>query len=115
VNYKFHIYDPISGTERVVPAPSAGSTCNVARVKHGRFCDTVVSKFDQSDSSRFVTYYCCYASTNGSTGRVVGRADHSASAGGGLASASTAVASSYSHSYYGSRLAFRGEIVEVDE
>lgn len=115
VNYKFHIYDPISGTERVVPAPSAGSGCNVARMKHGRFCDTVVSKFDQSDSSRFVTYYCCYASTNGSSGRVVGRAGDNAGAGGGLACAGTGVASSVSYAFYGSRLAFRGEIVEVDE
>ena len=115
VNYKFHIYDPISGTERVVPAPSAGSGCNVARVKHGRFCDTVVSKFDQSDNSRFVTYYCCYASTNSSTGRVVGRANNNAYAYGGLACAYTNYASSYSSSHHGSRLAFRGEIVEVDE
>ena len=115
VNYKFHIYDPISGTERVVSAPSAGSGCNVARVKHGRFCDTIVSKFDQSDSSRFVTYYCCYASTNGSTGRVVGRAGSVAYANGGLAYAYTSYASSSSYSNFGSRLAFRGEIVEVDE
>ena len=114
-DYTFHIYDPITDTERTVKAPSDYTTHNVARVKNGRFCDTIVSKYDPTDSSRFVTYYCCYASTNGSTGRVVGRASNSASAGGGLAYAYTLAASSYSYSHYGSRLAFRGEIVEVDE
>lgn len=115
VDYKFHIYDPISKTDREVSAPSQGSGCNVARVRNGRFCDTTVSKFDMSDSSKFITYYACYSSTNGSTGRVVGRANSSANASGGLAYAYTNNASSFSYTYYGSRLAFRGEIVEVAE
>jgi len=115
VDYKFRIYDPISGSERVVKAANVNSGYNVARIKLGRFCDTVVSKFDPSDNSRFVTYFCCYAAVVGSTGRVVGRASYSANVYGGLACASTGSASSYSSTYSGSRLAFRGEIVEVDE
>ena len=115
VDYKFHVYNALTDTERVVQCPSQGSGCNVARVKHGRFCDITPSKMDTSDSSRFITYYCCYASINGTTGRVVGRAYDSASAYGGLAYAHTSFASSFSHTYYGARLAFRGDIVEVDE
>lgn len=115
IDYKFRIYDPISDTERVVPAPSALTGYNVARVKHGRFCDITPSKLDPSDNSRFITHYCCYASINGSTGRVVGRAHYDAYAYGGLAFSHTYYASSGSNTYGGARLAFRGDIVEVDE
>ena len=115
VDYKFHIYNALTDTERVVQCPSQGSGCNVARVKHGRFCDITPSKMDTSDSSRFITYYCCYASINGTTGRVVGRACSNASANGGLAFTYTSYASSGSYTYSGARLAFRGDIVEVDE
>jgi hypothetical protein len=115
-DYTFHIYDPISDTERTVKTPnSTYSGYNVARVKNGRFCDTIVSKFDTSDSIRFITHYCCFATINGSAGRVVSRAVSNASVSGGLAYASTGNASSSSSTHYGSRLAFRGEIVEVDE
>lgn len=114
-DYKFHIYDPITGTERVVQAPSDLSTYNVARVKHGRYCDITPSKLDPSDNSMYITYYCCYATLSGSIGRVVGRASYNASAYGGLACAYTSNASSGSNTHSGARLAFRGEIVEVDE
>ena len=115
VDYKFHIYNALTDTERVVQCPSQGSGCNVARVKHGRFCDITPSKMDTSDSSRFITYYCCYASINGTTGRVVGRAYYNANAGGGLAYTSANSASSNSNANVGARLTFRGDIVEVDE
>ena len=115
VDYKFHIYNALTDTERVVQCPSQGSGCNVARVKHGRFCDITPSKMDTSDSSRFITHYCCYASINGTTGRVVGRASSNASANGGLACTYSHHASSVSNTVYGARLAFRGDIVEVDE
>lgn len=115
VDYKFRIYDPISGSERVVKAANVNSGYNVARIKLGRFCDTVVSKFDPSDSSLFVTYFCCYATVVGSTGRVVGRAYDYASVYGGLACANSSSVSSHSSTSYGSRLAFRGDIVEVAE
>ena len=115
VDYNFHYYDPIEKTERVVKAASANSAHNVARVRNGRFCDTTVSMYDSTDASKYITYYCCYASSVGTTGRVVGRAVVSASAYGGCAYASTSYASSYSGTGSGSRLAFRGEIVEVAE
>jgi hypothetical protein len=115
VDYKFHIYDPISDRERVVGVPSGATGYNVARVKHGRFCDILPSKLDTTDNSRFITYYCCYATINSNAGRVVGRAGYDANASGGLAYTGAGNASSYSSTSSGSRLAFRGEIVEVDE
>ena len=104
VDYKFHVYNALTDTERVVQCPSQGSGCNVARVKHGRFCDITPSKMDTSDSSRFITYYCCYASINGTTGRVVSRANNNANANGGLAYTNTNNASSNSNTNNGARL-----------
>ena len=104
-DYTLHIYDPISDTERTVKTPNGTySGYNVARVKNGRFCDTIVSKFDTNDNSRFITYYCCYATINSSTGRVVGRASYNANVSGGLAYANTNNASSNSNTNNGSRL-----------
>ena len=113
VDYKFRIYDPVNNEERAVQ--SVSGTYNVARVKHGRMCDTLPSKLDSSDNSRFVTYYCAQATLTGSTGRVVCRAYNNAIANGGLACTSAIFVSSFSSASYGSRLAFRGDIVEVAE
>ena len=113
VNYMFETYDPISNTGRKIRSTSGQS--NIARVKHGRLCDTIPVKLDTTDNSRFVTYYCAQGYLVGSTGRVVGRAGYNANAYGGLAFAYTHGASSDSYTYSGSRLAFRGEIVEVAE
>lgn len=114
-DYTFHIYDPICNKERTVTAPSEGSQYNVARIRGGRYCDTIVSKFDTSDNSMFITYFSCYSFVSSGTGRVVGRAGSNAYAYGGLAYASTGFVSSGSLTNCGSRLAFRGDIVEVSE
>lgn len=111
VDYKFHIYDPITKTERIVATPGSVSGNNIARVRNGRLCETTISAAD-SDTSKFITYYCAYASCNGSKGRVVGRAGYNGNVSGGLAYAYTVSASSNSSSSVGGRLAFRGEIVE---
>ena len=110
---KFRIYDPLSDTERAVQ--SVGGTYNVARVRHGRLCDLVPSKLDSSDNTRFVTHYCAQATLTTGTGRVVGRASSNANVSGGLAFTYANNVSSFSNTSYGSRLAFRGEIVEVAE
>ena len=107
VNHKWHIYNPLTGTERVVQGINF-TGAEIARVRHGRFCDIIASK-SYSDSN-YATYYAdqqAYATTSG---RVVGRASHNSGAGGGLAFASAYYASSYSGSSHGSRLAFRGAI-----
>lgn len=109
VDAKYHIYDPINETERLVQALTTNSGYCVARTKHGRFCDIVASKFN-SDNSRFVANYADGQWYTASRCRVVGRSHHNANAYGGVAYAHADFASSYSSSHYGSRLAFRGEI-----
>ncbi len=104
---KYHIFDPLTKTERVVQAPSSLGAC-IVRVKHGRYCDTIASKV--YDDSSYVTHYCDYAGYAASTGRVVCRASSSARAVGGLAYAGANGASSDSASGVGARLAFRGKI-----
>ena len=113
IDAKWHIYDPISKTERVVQGITANSNC-IARVKHGRFCDVIASKVT-TDTSVFAANYCDGQWYSGSRGRVVGRSHHSANANGGLVYAYAGNASSYSSSYDGSRLAFRGAIEIEDE
>jgi hypothetical protein len=109
IDAKYHIYDPINETERLVQALTTNSGYCVARTKHGRFCDIVASKFN-SDNSRFVANYADGQWYTASRCRVVGRSYDYANAYGGVACAIASDASSHSEAVYGSRLAFRGEI-----
>lgn len=112
IDAKWHIYDPISKTERVVQGVTTSGYC-IGRVRHGRFCDVIASKCT-SDNSVWALNYCDVNYYSGSRCRVVGRSNNFASASGGLVYAFASNASSYSNANYGSRLAFRGEI-EVRE
>ena len=105
----WHIYDPISDTERTVKGINASGYC-IGRVKHGRFCDIIPSKLT-SDNSRWNQNYCDIFYYTHSTGRVVCRSNYYASARGGLVCSGAGSASSNSVSDIGTRLAFRGEIV----
>lgn len=108
INAKWHIYDPISKTERVVQGITTNGRC-IGRVKNGRYCDIIASKCT-NDNSVWAANYCDGFYYSGLRCRVVGRSDNSAVAYGGLVCAYAYYASSYSSSNYGSRLAFRGEI-----
>lgn len=112
IDAKWHIYDPISKTERVVQGVTTSGYC-IGRVRHGRFCDVIASKCT-SDNSVWALNYCDVNYYSGSRCRVVGRSSYGANASGGLVYANASNASSYSFTYHGSRLAFRGEI-EVRE
>ena len=111
VNAVWHIYDPIAQTERTVQGIT--DNLNIARVRHGRYCDIIASKCI-GDSS-FQTYYCDQNYYSGSRCRVVGRAYNSSGANGGLAYAYANNASASAYTSYGSRLAFRGTINIEDE
>jgi len=113
IDAKWHIYDPIAKTERIVQGINASGYC-IGRVKHGRFCDVIASKVI-SDSSVWAANYCDGQWYSHSRGRVVGRSNHGANAGGGLVFAYASGASSNSYSSSGSRLAFRGAIEIEDE
>ena len=108
VDAKWHIYDPITKTERVVQG-IMDNGYNITRTKHGRYCDMVPSKCS-TDNKTFATNYCDQFNYGNSQCRVVARSDNGAHVLGGLAYANASVASSFSGSYCAARLAFRGTI-----
>lgn len=111
----WHIYDPITKTERTVQGQkglSFGGQC-IARTKHGRFCDVIASKCT-TDTSQYAANYTDGYWYSRDRCRVVGRSYSYAIAGGGLFYANASNASSYSSANVGSRLAFRGDI-EISE
>lgn len=112
IDYKAHIYDPVTKTERVVQTVTGNGNC-VVRVVHGAKCDILASKVHQTDTSKYTTHYAAGHWLPGSRGRVVLRSGYGSNASGGLAYASANYASSFSNSLYGGRLAFRGKFVIV--
>ena len=108
IDAKWHIFDPITKTERVVQGITTSGYA-IARTKHGRFCDVIASKCS-SDSSVWATNYCDVNFYTASRCRVVGRSGNVSNAYGGLSYADAGDAFSYSNSSSGSRLAFRGKI-----
>lgn len=107
IDAKWHIYDPYTKTERVVQGITDSGGRNIMRVKHGRYCDVIASS-TSSDMSAYNTGYGAGQWYSASRGRVVLRASNYAYAYGGLVYAGAHGASSYSGSYFGSRLAFCG-------
>lgn len=108
INAVWHIYDPITDTERTVQGINADGYC-IGRVKFGRYCDVIASRVT-SDRSAWNMNYSDGQYYSHSKCRVVGRANYGASAYGGLVYANANYASAYSFSGYGSRLAFIGDI-----
>ena len=109
----YHIYDPVDKTERTVQGLNARDYC-IGRVKFGRYCDTLASRLTTDNSKWNLNYSDVYYYTH-DRGRVVGRANYYADASGGLVYSYAHNVSTYSYTYYGSRLAFSGEIEIVDE
>ena len=112
-DYRWHIYDPDSKTERVVQGVGTNSGYCIGKVRFGLYADIVPSQMT-SDNSKWNQHYADQYVVYSSKGRVVCRASLSAYAGGGLVYASASYASASSGSYSGSRLAFRGPIEFVD-
>ena len=113
IDAKWHIYDPVTKTERVVQGITNNGTC-IARLKHGRYCDIIASSCN-SDSSKWNK---CYAAVNNYTatrGRVVGRAYNNASASGGCVFAIAHYGSAYSYVSSGGRLSFCGKFENENE
>ena len=113
VDYKFHIYDPVNKTERVVQSVNSNNGNCVVRVVHGAKCDILPSKVHQTDTSKYTTHYAAGLWFPGAKGRCVLRSGNFSSAYSGLAYANASYASSSSSAYYGGRLAFRGKFVIV--
>lgn len=96
------------GTERWVKG--ATLTLWIAGVAHGLYMDLVPVGTMGGSST---TYYCDYFNFSGSAGRVVYRGNDYAYAHGGVSYATAVNDASNSHTYVGSRLAFRGKIVKA--
>ena len=117
VNGIAHIYDPRTDTERTVKYPTTQSGYDIARVKLGRFCDVIASSVN-IDGSKFVTGFCAASNYTEASGGCVVRAGFYGRANGGLVYAEAGRASSFSGGFYGTRLAFSGELTndaEIDK
>jgi len=112
IDAKWHIYDVVNDTERVVQGINASGYC-IGRVRFGRFMDTIASKLTNDNSAWNRNYSDGFYYTH-SRCRVVGRANGYAYAYGGLVYASANNVSTNLNSSYGSRLAFSGPIEIVD-
>lgn len=105
----WHIFDPLTKTERTVQGVNVTSGYCIGRVKFGRYADVVPSKIT-NDNSKWNQNYCDGFFYSHSSGRVVLRGGSSARAGGGVSYSVANNASSVSDTYGGARLAFRGSI-----
>jgi hypothetical protein len=104
-HYKWNIVMPDGSTRKVKSGTVSGY---ITGVVHQRFMDIIGAFALQGSSS---SYYCDEFTPSASTGRVVFRSSHSANPNGGVSYANGGHDSSYSNAYYGSRLAFREQIV----
>lgn len=111
VDGKWHIYDPVSKTERVVQGLTTSGYC-IGRVKHGRRCDVIASRVTSDNSKWNQNYADAFYITN-SKSRLVLRSGNYANAHNGLVCAYAVYAGAHSSAYCGVRLAFRGAIVFV--
>ena len=106
---KWRIWMP-DGTTRMVKGKISSDQW-ITGVAHGKYMDIVPVGTANGSSS---TYYCdkYYVSTAAS--RVVYRGDSYADPYGGVSVSSASYDSSYTHTYIGSRLAFRGRLVKAE-
>ena len=101
------------GSERTVQGiTNSGDNQEIARMKHGRFCDVIPSKC--VTNSTMNTYYSDCQFYTASAGRCVLRSGSVAGSFGGFVFCDANVDASFSGTYAGSRLAFRGVIEFVE-
>ncbi len=114
INAVYHIRDPFTIEERTIQGQSTNSGYCVARVKFGRFCDVIASRFS-TDNSKWNKNYSDGQWYTADRGRCVGRSGLSAHSHGGLVYSYAVYASSYSYTHFGSRLAFSGNYEIIEE
>lgn len=109
------VNDPVNGGTRSLPIKDFNGWY-VKKMKFGRYLD-LVNTGEDSDRATDSTYYCDYQWWPGSTSsnpRVVRRSNSYSYTDGGVAYANASNAASYTYSNYGSRLAFRGSLIEAE-
>ena len=114
VDHQWHIYDPTTKSERsVLGLSNTYNGENIMRVRFGRYCDVIASSVS-GDRSQYNTGYGDGLYYTPSKCRAVLRGGYNSYACSGLVYANASNASSFSLTYYGSRLAFIGNIVIED-
>ena len=106
--YEWKITEP-DGTVRT-PGKAYTSNRFISKMMFGDCCDLIPTAASGSETTGFCDYY--YGSS--SSACVVRRSLYSANALGGVACVYANLDSSFTDSYYGSRLAFRGQCVEAE-
>ena len=107
-NRVWTITDPEGGTRQVNAGTSDGWITHVA-AENGPYFDMVPTEVGGSDTTRYSDYY--YQASGSSL--VLARSYYGSVTNGGVAFADAHYDASYTHSSYGSRLAFRGVIEEA--
>lgn len=110
IDGKWHIRNPYTKTERIVQGVTDSTGYCIGRVKFGRYADVISSRMT-TDNSKWNKWYSDGQWYSAERSRVPLRSSDSANAFGGLVCASALYAGSYSVSYNGVRLAFRGAVV----
>ena len=105
---KWEITEP-DGTVRK-PGTGGSSSNYISKMLFGDCCDLIPTATSGSSTTGFCDYY--YQSS--STARVVRRSYYYSDSDGGVACVNANSDSSYTYSYFGSRLAFRGQCVEAE-
>ncbi|WP_289689423.1 hypothetical protein [Bacteroides acidifaciens] len=105
-----HIFNPITGKERIVQCLTSGGGNCVVRLVHGAKCDVLPSR-TIGDTSQYIVSFCAGYWYTHSRSRVVLRSGSYSGAYGGLACAGANNACSVSSAYFGARLAFRGRLI----
>ena len=110
IDGKWHIRNPYTKTERIVQGVTDSSGYCIGRVKFGRYADVISSRMT-TDNSKWNKWYSDGQWYSAERSRVPLRSSYVAYASGGLVYAYAYYAGSYSSTYYGVRLAFRGAVV----
>lgn len=108
------VNDPVNGGTRSLPIFFGYGGNYVKKMKFGRYLDLIATKDDPKNGSDTVGY-CVWQNWPGFTKtapRVIRRSDYRASSGGGVDSAAADDESTYRNNERGSRLAFRGSLIE---
>ena len=108
VDAVWHIRMP-DGTEREVQGiTNSGDNQEIVRMRHGRYCDVIPSKC--VTNANMNTYYSDAQWYSGASGRCVLRSGGNTNASFGFVHVFAGYDASYSNTFYGSRLAFRGAV-----
>lgn len=108
------VNDPVNGGTRSLPIFNYTGYCP-KKMKFGRYLDLIATEDDTKDGSSSVGYcdYQWWPGSASSNPRVLLRSYSNSNANGGVAYANANKTTSYTSSSYGSRLAFRGSLVEA--